>query len=534
MKLYSTRNLNEVSNPKDAIIKGLASDGGLYCPKIEDILDKKFDIKDLLSNDYKATAHLVFKTFFDDFTDEEINHCINAAYNDKNFDVGANSASVGANSASVGANACGARTTITNLSPHTNIAPISKIGDNYLMELYHGPTSAFKDVALTILPHFLTTAYKSKNENKKIYILTATSGDTGKAALSGFKDVENTFITVFYPTNGVSNIQKLQMQTSDGENVSVIAVKGDFDDCQRLVKEIYTDENIKKLCNDNNIVLSSANSINIGRLVPQIVYYIQSYIDLVNANEIKLNDKINFVVPTGNFGDILAGFIAKLLGTPINKLICASNDNNVLTDFINTGTYDRNRTLYKTISPSMDILISSNLERLLFLLSNNDDKLVKTFMDELSEKGKYTVPKDLLDKIKNNFVAYFATEDECKETIKYAFEKEKRIIDTHTAVAYHCLKKYQMQNSVGANACGARTTILSTASPYKFTRAVLKCICNDNIDTISDFDCIDKLHDITSEEIPKNLYELKNKKKRFDTVLTYEECKKFVIEKISK
>lgn len=541
MKLYSTRNLNEVSNPKDAIIKGLSNDGGLYCPKIEDILAHKFNIEDLLSNDYKATAKLVFKTFFDDFTDDEIVTCINSAYNDENFDV--SHVSYDDNKAASHHES----NTQESYASKGNIAPVSKIGSQYLMELYHGPTSAFKDVALTILPHFLTTAYKSKNENKKVYILTATSGDTGKAALSGFKDVENTSITVFYPTDGVSNIQKLQMQTSEGKNVSVVAIKGDFDDCQRLVKEIYTDDDIKKLCDKNNVVLSSANSINIGRLVPQIVYYIQTYIDLVNANEIKSNNKINFIVPTGNFGDILAGYIAKLLGTPIDKLICASNDNKVLTDFINTGTYDKNRELYKTISPSMDILVSSNLERLLFLLSDNDDKLVKNLMTALNTAGKYTISEELLNKIKDNFVAYYATEDECKKGIKQAFENDKRVIDTHTAVAYCCLKKHLLGYNEYAShdVCGnvvvhknknldEKYVILSTASPYKFTRDVLKCITNDSIDSLDDFDCLDKLNEITKEPIPKNLYALKNKEKRFNTTLTYDECKNFVIDKITK
>ena len=501
MKLYSTRNINEIIKPKDAIIKGLSNDGGLYCPKYEDIVAHKFDIKILLANDYKTTAKLIFNIFLDDFSDEEIDSCINAAYNKNNF----------------------------SCEPADTIAPVTRISDHYLLELYHGPTSAFKDVALTILPQFLTTAYKSKNENKKIYILTATSGDTGKAALSGFKDVENTFITVFYPTDGVSNIQKLQMQTSEGKNVSVVALKGDFDDCQRLVKEIYTDENIKKICDENNVVLSSANSINIGRLVPQIVYYVQTYIDLVNENKIKLYDKISFVVPTGNFGDILAGFIAKLLGTPIDKLICASNDNNVLTDFINTGVYNKKRELYKTISPSMDILVSSNLERLLFLLSGNDSNFVNKLMSELSTNGEYKIDNNLLDKIKEHFVAYYATQDECRKTIKEAFENDKRIIDTHTAVAYACLKKHSMD--VGANACRSRI-VLSTASPYKFARDVLRCICDNDIDALDDFACLDKLHELTGESIPKNLADLKKKEKRFEKTLSYEECKKFVIDKL--
>lgn len=529
MKLYSTRNINEISTPKDAIIKGLTNDGGLYCPKIEDIMANSFDIKDLLKNDYKTTAKQVFKTFFDDFTDIEIDDCINSAYNNENFDVTKSSIDNFANIKT------------SNL----NITPISKIGNNYLMELYHGPTSAFKDVALTILPHFLTTAYKSKNENKKVYILTATSGDTGKAALSGFKDVENTSITVFYPTDGVSNIQKLQMQTSEGNNVSVIAIKGNFDDCQRLVKEIYVDESIKKICIENNVVLSSANSINIGRLVPQIVYYIQTYIDLVNSNEIKLNEKINFIVPTGNFGDILAGYLAKLLGTPIDKLICASNDNKVLTDFINTGKYNKNRELIKTISPSMDILISSNLERLLFLLSGNDDKLINQLMSSLSNSGEYTISENLLNKVKEHFVAYYATEDECRKGIKQAFENDKRLIDTHTSVAYCCLKKHLIgfNEYVSHDVCGnvkinkndaldEKYVILSTASPYKFTRDVLKCITNENIDNLGDFECIDKLYKLTNEPIPKNLLALKYKKVRFNTVFSYDECKEYVVNNI--
>ena len=499
MKLYSTRNLNESMLPKDAIIKGLSDDGGLYCPKIEDIVKLKFDIKTLLSNDYKATAKTIFSLIFDDFTESEIKNCINKAYSSLNFNEYEN-----------------------------NIAPVTKIGGDFLMELYHGPTSAFKDVALTILPQFLTTAYKSKNQNKKVYILTATSGDTGKAALSGFKDVDNTFITVFYPTDGVSNIQKLQMQTSEGDNVSVVAIKGDFDDCQKLVKEIYTDSEVKKICDENETVLSSANSINIGRLVPQIVYYVQSYIDLVNKNVIKLYDKINFVVPTGNFGDILAGYIAKLLGTPIDKLICASNDNNILTDFINTGTYDKNRELYKTISPSMDILVSSNLERLLFLLSGNDDKLINSLMDSLNKTGKYQIDDNLLSKIKETFVGYYAKQDECRKTIKEAFEKDSRIIDTHTAVAYNCLKQYKNSSNSNAN----KTIILSTASPYKFSRDVLKCITDENVDNASDFDCLNKLNELTKEPIPVNLSSLKDKQKRFDTTLTYDECKKYVVDRI--
>lgn len=497
MKLYSTRNIDEVQMPKDAIIKGLASDGGLFCPKYEDLINAKFDIKNMLSNDYNKTALEIFQKIFEDFSTDELKNCISNAY--KNFDV----------------------------SSKNTITPVSEIGNNFLLELYHGPTSAFKDVALTILPQFLTTAYKSKNKNSKVYILTATSGDTGKAALSGFKNVDNVDITVFYPTDGVSNIQKLQMQTSEGNNVSVVAIKGDFDDCQKLVKEIYTDENIKKICEENNVVLSSANSINIGRLVPQIVYYFQSYIDLVNYKKINLYDKINFIVPTGNFGNILAGYIAKLLGVPIDKLICASNENNVLTDFINTGIYDKNRELYKTISPSMDILVSSNLERLLFLISNNNDLLIKNLMQNLNKDGKYCIDNFLLSKIKDNFLGYYATQNECIETIKNEFIKDERIIDTHTAVAYKCMEKYNEEfNS------NVPCVILATASPYKFVRDVLKSIDDSNFENCDDFECFDKLNNLTNEKIPKNLFELKDKKVLFNDILTYNQCKDFVINKI--
>ena len=503
MKLYSTRDNSVSLDSKSAIIKGLADDGGLFCPKYEDIIQNKFDIKNLLDLDYKKIAKIVFKTLLSDFSDEELDICINSAYSNENFG-----------------------------KYSDNISPITKIGNDFLLELYHGPTSAFKDVALTILPHFLTTAYnssKSSSGNKtRVYILTATSGDTGKAALSGFKDVENVFITVFYPTDGVSDMQKCQMQTSVGQNVSVVALKGDFDDCQKLVKEIYTDKKIKEICDKHNVVLSSANSINIGRLVPQIVYYIHSYVELVNKNIIKLYDKINFVVPTGNFGNILAGYIAKLLGLPINKLICASNDNNVLTDFINKGIYDRNRTLYKTISPSMDILISSNLERLLYLLSGNNDKLIKNYMMDLKEKGMYTINADLLSKIKDTFVAEYANEHECKEMIKYAYENDGRLIDTHTAVAYACLKKYIDKS----NQSSEKNIILSTASAYKFPKSVLSCIDPSDVSALNDFECLDRLFQITKVPVPKNLSELKNKFKRFNTTFTFDESKSFVVDNI--
>lgn len=498
MKLYSTRNLNMAAMPKKAIIEGLAPDGGLFSPKIEDIENSKFDIKDLINYDYKKVALHVFKIFLSDFDEKDLEKCINAAYSNNNFP-----------------------------NYENIVAPISKIGKDYLLELYHGRTSAFKDVALSILPYFLTTAYKSESNKNKIYILTATSGDTGKAALAGFQDVENVNITVFYPTDGVSPIQKLQMQTSPGNNVDVVAINGNFDDCQRLVKEIYTDKNIFDLCQKHNVILSSANSINIGRLVPQIIYYISSYIKLVKDNEIKLYDKVNFVVPTGNFGNILAGFIAKTLGLPINKLICASNENDVLTEFINTGSYNRNRQFYKTISPSMDILVSSNLERLLFLLSNNDSNLISNLMADLNKNGSYKIQDFLLNKIKEHFVAFSASESECKAAIREAFDKDHRLIDTHTAIAYAVLKKYNSSAS-------SKNIILSTASPYKFAKSVLSSLNDTDIDSLNDFDIIDKLFKMTNEPIPQNLLELKTKKVRFNNVLSYSESKKYVEDKIAK
>ena len=521
MKLYSTRNVNIVASAKEAIIKGLAEDGGLFTPNFFDIQDKKLKIEDLLKLSYKDIAKKVFSILLSDFSEEELDKAINGAYNKENF------------------------------GPYSEtVAPTTEIGEDFLLELYHGPTSAFKDVALTILPHFLTIANNTleasgnKNQNHKVYILTATSGDTGKAALSGFRDVDGTFITVFYPTDGVSDIQKLQMNTSLGDNVSVVAIKGDFDDCQRLVKEIYTDKTIKNLADENSMIMSSANSINIGRLVPQIIYYIYSYVNLVNNKKISCGDKINFVVPTGNFGNILAGFVAKLLGTPIHKLICASNENNVLTDFINTGVYDRNRPLYKTISPSMDILVSSNLERLLFLLSDSNNDYIKSLMNELKEKGRYKVNDKLLSQIKENFEAFYANENECREAIKEAFEKDHRIIDTHTAIAYSCLKKYKNKNGTlceltrrgdlthRGELCEPATVILSTASPYKFAKFILPCITCDPIDNLDDFGKIHKLHDLTGEPIPENLLKLKDMKIRFDTTLSYDDCKKYVADKI--
>ncbi|MCI7224214.1 threonine synthase [Fusobacterium sp.] len=453
----SSRNKYEKCTAKEAIIKGLSKDGGLFVP--ENFGTEKFDIADFINLSYQEMAYKVMSLFFDDFTKDELETCIKKAY-EKNFS-------------------------------SDDISPVSKIGKDYMLELYHGPTSAFKDIALTILPYLLKTAYK--DENKKIYILTATSGDTGKAALEGFKNVEGTYITVFYPNKGVSLIQEKQMNTTVGNNVEVVSINGNFDDCQKLVKTCY--EKIES----SEVQLSSANSINIGRLIPQVVYYFKAYSDLVKKQEIEINEKVNFVVPTGNFGNILAGYFAKVLGCPIDKLICASNENNILTDFIKTGVYDRNREFFTTISPSMDILISSNLERLLFILSDYDDVKIAKYMESLAKTGKYVIDRDLLTEIQKTFEAYYCSEEECRATIRDVFNEDKRLIDTHTAVAYAASKKIRNGN---------KNIILSTASPYKFCNNVLSSL--KGYRKKNEFDAMRELENLSGEQAPKNLKEIEN------------------------
>lgn len=476
-KLVSTRNVNDLKTSKQAILKGLADDGGLYTFK--DI--PKTDINKLLKLNYQELAFQIISLIFDDFTEKELTACIDKAY--------------------------------TNTFTVKEIVKTSKINDAYLLELYHGPTSAFKDVALTILPQFLSIA----NSSDKVYILTATSGDTGKAALEGFKNVDNTFITVFYPKNLVSYTQEKQMNTTTGNNVEVISVNGNFDDCQNLVKECY--EKIKP----DNVFLSSANSINIGRLVPQIVYYFKAYFDLINQKEITLNDKVNFIVPTGNFGNILAGYIAKKMGCPINRLICVSNQNNVLTDFINTGTYDRNRPFYNTISPSMDILISSNLERLLFMLSGYNDKKTAKYMQNLKTEGRYTIDEQLLKKLQENFAAYYCDEENTKKAINKAFYKDNRLIDPHTATAYYANDLYKDEY---------KNIIVSTASPYKFSKNVLDALIKNNIE--DELKAMEELYKLSNEEIPVNLKEINNLPIMHNKNINIEEGIKTVLERIGK
>ncbi len=470
MRLVSSRNDSETISTAKAMIKGLSCDGGLFTPLLEGEI---IDLGSLQNLSYKDLATKIISFFIRDFSEEEIKECVNKAYDDK-FD-------------------------------DPQITPLKKINDGHILELWHGPTSAFKDVALTLLPHLLTKAYQKDNCNKTLAILTATSGDTGKAALASFADVPNTAITVFYPEIGVSDIQKRQMATSIGNNVEVIAVKGNFDDCQRLIKKATTNKDILK--DLDNVTISSANSINVGRLIPQIVYYYYAYIKLVENKQINLYDKINFCVPTGNFGNILAGYLAKESGLPINKLICASNSNNILTDFINTGIYDLHRSFYPTMSPSMDILISSNLERLLYLLYEDSNK-INELMKKLDEDKYYQVDENVLKKLQKDFKAYWTSEDETSETIKELYEKEKVLIDPHTAVALSAAKKYKNETDDHS-----QTVILSTANPYKFTADVLKAISDEQIE--DPFVALRKLEDISRTEAPKKLKELEQLPIRF-------------------
>ncbi len=477
MNYISTRNKNIVKNDKVALLQGLSEDGGLFV--LENFKDK-IDLEKLLNKSYTEIALEVLKLFFS-FDEKKLKSVIEKAYS--KFST-------------------------------SKVTPLVELKKSYILELFHGPTSAFKDVALTLLPHLIQLALEGTNQ--EILVLTATSGDTGKAALEGFKDVAQTEIIVFYPKNGVSKVQELQMRTQEGKNTKVCAIEGNFDDAQTGVKNIFLDENLQKKLGDKKF--SSANSINIGRLTPQIVYYIVSYVELVKNNKIKMGDKINFVVPTGNFGDILAGYYAKKLGLPVNKFICASNNNNVLYDFLTTGTYDRNREFLKTISPSMDILISSNLERLLYDLSGADDKYIKSLMEDLNKNGKYQVNDEILKKIKEQFGAGYATDEETAKTIKKVWEEEKYLLDPHTAVAYKVMLEQNLSEP---------TVVLSTASPYKFCASVANALLN--IHDEDEFVLMQKLYEATKVEIPENLKNLKSKEILHSDIIKKEEMPEYVL-----
>lgn len=477
MKFISTRNKNTKLSAAEAIIKGISNDGGLFVPSHFPDLTSK--LKDFSSKTYAEVAYDVLKEYLTDFTDDEIGKCVKSAYDNK-FE-------------------------------SENIVEIKKADGTYFLELYHGPTLAFKDMALTIMPHLLKTSIEKIGLNKEVVILAATSGDTGKAALEGFKDVENTKIIVFFPENGVSAIQKLQMKTQTGKNTHVIGIEGNFDDAQTGVKNIFSNKEFSKHLSENNFVLSSANSINIGRLLPQIVYYFYTYSNLLKNNEINTSEKINFVIPTGNFGNILAGFYAKKMGLPINKLICASNENNVLYDFFRTGEYNKNRELKLTTSPSMDILISSNLERLLFEILDRDEKTLTDLMNDLNSNGVYNINKykvgDLDNPSKNileSFYSEYSTEEDVKNEIKRTFENSRYLIDTHTAVALNCYEKYKKETDDTT-----KTVIVSTASPYKFSQEVLDAL-DYGVLNLDSFEIIDYLNKVSNVDIPNSIEKLRS------------------------
>jgi threonine synthase len=489
----STRGGNRGITSAEAIRMGIAQDGGLFVPSSR----KRFTLKEidnLVNMSYTERVYEILKYFLNDFTSIELTDSINSAYTEEKFE-------------------------------SKNITPLKKLNENVsMLELWHGPTCAFKDIALQILPHLLVKAGQKLNDNNEIIILVATSGDTGKAALEGFKNVKGTRVIVFYPEDGVSEVQKLQMITQDGDNVKTVSVKGNFDDTQSGVKKIFSDSDLKRTMLNNNMKFSSANSINWGRLVPQIVYYFSAYADLIKEKSLNLGEDLNFVVPTGNFGNILAGFYAMEMGLPINKLICASNENNVLTDFIKTGVYNKNREFKKTYSPSMDILISSNLERLLYELNDHDPNEVKVYMNQLNEKGSYKVSNDILNKIHKNFWAGFSDDDETKKTIDCIKNEYDYTVDTHTAVAIDVYDKYVI--STGDI---TKTVIISTANPFKFSKTVYSSIYkDDNIETMNEFEILNKLSKNTNLEIPKGLKDLDKKEIIHKNSLEKNEMKDFI------
>ena len=484
MQYHSTRDKGISVSSAQAIKQGLSEEGGLFVP--ESFPHVSLDeIESLAGKSYHCRAYFVLSKFLTDFSEEDLRGCITSAYTKEKFGTDA-------------------------------IAPVYKLNDEvYFLELWHGPTCAFKDMALQILPHFLTTSMKMTNEDKEIIILVATSGDTGKAALEGFKDVAGTRIIVFYPDNGVSEIQKLQMVTQRGNNVSVAAVKGNFDDAQNGVKQIFTDAEYKDLLDRNGFKLSSANSINWGRLVPQIVYYFSAYADLLASGEISIGDEVNVVVPTGNFGNILASYYAKKMGLPIKTFICASNENNVLTDFIKTGVYNKNRRFHTTISPSMDILISSNLERFLYDLSGCDDGIVRELMEKLRSEGEYTVPADIKAAMQSMFDADFCDDKETMAAIRKTFDESGYVMDTHTAVAKCVYDKYRART--GDN---TKTIIASTASPFKFNQSVLIALEDYNAVAGKDeFELLELLREKSGMKVPESLAELKDRTPIFNTVV---------------
>ena len=475
----STRDKNKKVSAKQAILEGISSDGGLYVwPMLDQV---KIDLHKICEQSYLENAWMILKELLHDFSDEELRDCIQKAYG-SSFSV-------------------------------PEITPVRKVGDVYVLELFHGPTSAFKDVALTLLPQLMSCALKTADS--KALILTATSGDTGKAALEGFKDVENIGICVFYPDQKVSLIQYRQMATQQGNNVKVYAVEGNFDDAQTKVKELFLDKELAEKSQKEHVLLTSANSINIGRLVPQIVYYFESYKTLVNKGVIQLGEKISFSVPTGNFGDVLAGYYAYLMGLPVEKFYVASNANHVLTDFLTTGIYDRKRDFIQTISPSMDILISSNLERLLYYMSDKDTEFVKGCMEDLNTKGSYQIPEEMLKKIQSLFGCAYLDDEKTCQVIRETYENEKVVLDPHSAIGYAVAHKAKERPIVS----------LATASPYKFSQDVLHALDHSFSDELQ---AMHTLHDLWFDPIPKGLAQLEELPILHKEVITIEEMKEVV------
>lgn len=479
----STRDAQEKVTASQAILRGLANDGGLFVPT--EIPKLNVPMEQLAKMSYQETAYEVMKLFLTDFTEDELKHCINSAYDSK-FDT-------------------------------EEIAPLVEADGAYYLELFHGSTIAFKDMALSILPYLLTTAAEKNKVKNEIVILTATSGDTGKAALAGFADVPGTRIIVFYPKNGVSPIQEKQMVTQKGANTFVVGINGNFDQAQTGVKQMFSDAALAKEMDAAGYQFSSANSINIGRLVPQIVYYVYAYAKLFDNGVIGNGEPINIVVPTGNFGNILAAFYAKNMGVPIAKLICASNENKVLYDFFSTGTYDKNREFMLTSSPSMDILISSNLERLIYRIAGNDAGKNAALMKQLTSTGKYEITPKMREQLKD-FYGNYTSEKETAGVIRALYEKTGYIIDTHTAVAAGVYGKYKADTKDDAT----KTVIASTASPFKFTRSVMDAI-DMKYDSMSDFELVDELSRIGNVTVPQAIEEIRNAKVLHDTVCDVEE-----------
>lgn len=482
----STRNKNIKASPKEAILTGLATDGGLFV--MNDLDRITLPLADMMKMDYAQIAHCVMGAMLFDFSEAELDECIRSAYQGQ-FDSEA-------------------------------ITPVVQSGNDAILELFHGPTSAFKDVGLRMLPQLMSTALKQQDD-QRIMILTATSGDTGKAAMAGFQDVDRVGITVFYPDHGVSEIQRLQMVTQQGNNTFAVALKGNFDDAQNGVKQIFHDSKFAADFESQGIRFSSANSINIGRLAPQVVYYFDAYRQMVQSKQIRFGDVVDFCVPTGNFGNVLAGYYAKLMGLPVRKLIVATNANHVLYDFLTAGVYDRNRPFYKTISPSMDILISSNLERLLYHVSGGDADYVKSLMEDLQKDGRYCVSQTILETIQSTFAVGYATDEQCRAAMKAKYEADQYVFDPHTACAYVVMK----QCSEVSIPC----ILLSTASPYKFCGSVCEALFNERVE--DEFAMMEVLEERTRTQAPKPLKQLRTMPIRHHDVIEKADMKAIITQK---